>query len=223
MHDQYTQIPLILDTKQCTKCGETKPFSGYYFRKKDNRYESACKACHRAENRAWREAHPGRSAETARKWREEHPERFREMRAKWKVDHAKETQERSRILYATNSKMREWRRQYSLQHRDEIAVKNKMYRARDPDAIRAARWRRKMRLRGVSGNVTPAEWRERIAYFNGHCAYCGEQMIRPTQDHMVPISRGGAHSIENLVPACMSCNSRKGTKNLLEYLIYERG
>lgn len=31
--------------KQCTKCGETKPLSEFYFYKKVNRYSAQCKAC----------------------------------------------------------------------------------------------------------------------------------------------------------------------------------
>jgi 5-methylcytosine-specific restriction endonuclease McrA len=34
----------------------------------------------------------------------------------------------------------------------------------------------------------------------------------PTVDHVVPVSRGGTASMENLVVACRSCNSRKGDK-----------
>jgi len=50
----------------------------------------------------------------------------------------------------------------------------------------------------------------------GVCAYCGEHG-RLTLDHVVPLARGGAHRIENLVAACKPCNSRKGARNELEF------
>ena len=48
---------------------------------------------------------------------------------------------------------------------------------------------------------------------DGHsCAYCGKQAS--TVDHVVPKSRGGKHSWENLVACCLRCNNNKGDKTL---------
>lgn len=46
------------------------------------------------------------------------------------------------------------------------------------------------------------------------CQYCGKRMPRTevTVDHVVPRSRGGVDSWENLVLACMGCNVRKGNR-----------
>lgn len=45
------------------------------------------------------------------------------------------------------------------------------------------------------------------------CQYCGETPGRHqlTVDHVVPRSRGGAHTWTNLVTACTRCNQRKGS------------
>lgn len=50
------------------------------------------------------------------------------------------------------------------------------------------------------------------------CLYCPIQPAG-TVDHLIPVSRGGNHSIGNLVPACRSCNSRKGGRFLMEWRI----
>lgn len=44
------------------------------------------------------------------------------------------------------------------------------------------------------------------------CAYCGK--TANTIDHVIPRSRGGINSWENLVAACLTCNSRKADKTL---------
>jgi 5-methylcytosine-specific restriction endonuclease McrA len=45
--------------------------------------------------------------------------------------------------------------------------------------------------------------------WNYACAYCGVQPGRLTQDHVIPLSRGGIHSASNVVPACHRCNCSK--------------
>ena len=50
----------------------------------------------------------------------------------------------------------------------------------------------------------------------GECAYCGSREDL-TLDHVVPLSRGGTHAIDNLVAACKPCNSRKGSRDELEF------
>ena len=44
------------------------------------------------------------------------------------------------------------------------------------------------------------------------CLYCGRETSRQhqTRDHVVPLSRGGRDTWENVVAACFHCNSRKG-------------
>ena len=46
------------------------------------------------------------------------------------------------------------------------------------------------------------------------CAYCGRRA--DTIDHVVPRSRGGAHTWDNCVAACRLCNSRKADRLLDE-------
>lgn len=48
------------------------------------------------------------------------------------------------------------------------------------------------------------------------CQYCGQETRELTLDHVVPRSRGGQHSWENLVSACIPCNHRKGERVLSE-------
>ena len=51
---------------------------------------------------------------------------------------------------------------------------------------------------------------------NFTCQYCGRQGHDLTIDHIVPRSRGGSHTWENLVSACKTCNHRKGGKTLAQ-------
>lgn len=48
------------------------------------------------------------------------------------------------------------------------------------------------------------------------CQYCGSHHSDLTIDHIIPRSRGGTDSWENLVAACKTCNSRKGSRTPAE-------
>jgi 5-methylcytosine-specific restriction endonuclease McrA len=43
----------------------------------------------------------------------------------------------------------------------------------------------------------------------GGCAYCGKTGGALQRDCVLPISRGGRYTLENVVPACRSCNASK--------------
>ena len=56
----------------------------------------------------------------------------------------------------------------------------------------------------------------------GHCAYCGcELEYRDMQvDHVIPLRRGGSDDVDNMLPACRSCNHYKATLTVDEYKEY---
>ena len=60
--------------------------------------------------------------------------------------------------------------------------------------------------------VTPGLTNARLFRRDGHmCLYCGEVLPARllTRDHIVPVSRGGADTWENVATACRACNFRK--------------
>jgi 5-methylcytosine-specific restriction endonuclease McrA len=77
--------------------------------------------------------------------------------------------------------------------------------------LKRAKARRRSRFIGIRSDLTARQWAEIKAIYSHRCAYCGER--KPlTQDHITPISKGGEHTASNIVPACQSCNSRKGAR-----------
>ena len=44
------------------------------------------------------------------------------------------------------------------------------------------------------------------------CQYCGKETRQLTLDHVIPRYRGGQHTWENVVSACILCNRRKAGK-----------
>lgn len=78
--------------------------------------------------------------------------------------------------------------------------------------------RRKALRRGAIGPThTESQWRELVSKYGGYCAYC---RIKPVEhrDHVIPVSEGGTDAIDNIMPACATCNLRKGTMSLANWL-----
>lgn len=48
------------------------------------------------------------------------------------------------------------------------------------------------------------------------CQYCGKHSRDLTLDHIIPRSRGGQSTWENLVASCKACNGKKGNRLLKE-------
>jgi hypothetical protein len=55
------------------------------------------------------------------------------------------------------------------------------------------------------------------------CRHCGKQLTRftATLDHVQAVAHGGDNSFENLVTACLDCNSRKNSRLLSDFLADE--
>lgn len=71
--------------------------------------------------------------------------------------------------------------------------------------------RRKAQMRNSTAHqLSGKQVRRRFAEFDHRCAYCGADGDLHIE-HVDPISKGGAHVLSNIVPACKACNYSKHT------------
>lgn len=73
--------------------------------------------------------------------------------------------------------------------------------------------RRRARIAEVAHDLTTVEWNALKIAFCNRCVYCDRE-AKLTIDHVKAISRGGSHTISNVVPACNSCNVKKNATEL---------
>lgn len=88
-----------------------------------------------------------------------------------------------------------------------------------PNRSRSATYARRRRRRVASrvNDLTDAQWLALMEAWAG-CAYCGAEEPALQRDTMLPISRGGRYSLDNVVPACRSCNASKGNLELTTWM-----
>jgi hypothetical protein len=82
-----------------------------------------------------------------------------------------------------------------------------------------ARIERALTMPLARGTLVGAVQRQRIRERDGYrCRYCGRRVSAQTWriDHVLPRSRGGPATDDNLVTACRRCTYRKGARTLEE-------
>lgn len=66
---------------------------------------------------------------------------------------------------------------------------------------------------GCEGDFTAAEWLALCERFGNRCVACGGEGLM-TVDHVVPLSKGGSNTIDNIQPLCRTCNVRKNASTI---------
>lgn len=180
-------------TKTCTRCQVSKSLDEFGKANKtpsgEQKYHSRCKVC---------------NTELQREARTQEPDRFREASNKCHASHREE-----RL-----AKQRNWRRS----NLDRERARVQQWMKDNPELYRAYQHAyRARRYAAIDGSVT-TEFIQAL-YRQEQCCYCNKEIPREdrTIDHIVPISRGGKHSTNNLAMCCGSCNSSKRNRLLSEW------
>ena len=77
--------------------------------------------------------------------------------------------------------------------------------------------RRARRVAAADNDLTGDQWQQLLDAW-GRCAYCGGTGPALQRDCVLPISRGGRYTVDNVVPACASCNASKGNIEVTTWL-----
>jgi 5-methylcytosine-specific restriction endonuclease McrA len=81
--------------------------------------------------------------------------------------------------------------------------------------------RRRRRVALADNDLTATQWAALVEAWGG-CAYCRAETGALQRDCVLPISRGGRYTLENVVPACASCNASKHNDEVTGWLRRKR-
>lgn len=99
-----------------------------------------------------------------------------------------------------------------IEKKSQEAARNLKWQRANRDKVAAQSRRRYARKRGAAGSLTANEWKTLCEYYENQCLRCGTEG-KMTVDHIVPLSKGGSNSIDNIQPLCGRCNRIKATKS----------
>ena len=117
---------------------------------------------------------------------------------------------------------------YYERHHDKALESSRKFRLNNPEKTAEARrkyardkpWdssfrcaRRRAMKQNAEGSHTRQEWLDLCEKYEHKCLCCGNE-TNLTEDHIVPITKGGSDYISNIQPLCRSCNSSKHTKTI---------
>jgi 5-methylcytosine-specific restriction endonuclease McrA len=106
---------------------------------------------------------------------------------------------------------REYSMVYRKAHKAEQIAYNALYLRTHLVTHSLSEAKRRAQKQSAGGIFTEMDWNQVKAIYKERCAYCGKR-TKLTMDHIVPLVNGGFHGSPNIVPACRSCNSRKGVR-----------
>lgn len=96
--------------------------------------------------------------------------------------------------------------------REVLLAEKKAWALANPEKV-ALTARIKRQRKRAAGTLTATEWRS-VLDRHGHLCLCCGSDDPATIDHVVPLSRGGSNTIDNVQPLCNGCNMRKATKTI---------
>lgn len=185
-------------------------------------------------NVVYREQHRAEAIARVQAWRAANPERARAL------DRSQYAKHRAQTIAAACARERAWRQTDVESFRQYKREQMRAWRKANPARAKAIRVRRRAerleharaihrvnmaarRARKAAAAGTPISLADVEALFiaqGQRCVYCSRGIERGHRhlDHVVPLSRGGAHVLSNLVWACPSCNLRKWNHSAVEFM-----
>ena len=168
--------------------------------------------------RRWTAANRGRANALARRGRSKRKEQIAEANRQWREKNRERNLEQKRSHYAANrERLLEEKKQYGEDHREQKSAYNRKYRAENRETCRQNDHRR----RALIFNSTLGD-RSAIAAWEAKwsskktvvCHWCRKRVKTASVhvDHVIPLSKGGPHAVENLCVSCAKCNHTKHSK-----------
>lgn len=162
------------------------------------------------------------------KYYQENIEILKKSRIIYYENHKDDFSKRRKIRYKLN-KMSE--KEYMKKYRTETKYNIRYYKANrnyclglskewsrnNPYKTAYYRQERRSLMRNLEVSLTVEQWEFSLEYFDNRDAYTGLPMIVLSQDHIIPVSKGGGYTVNNIIPCDKHINSSKNNKEMEDW------
>lgn len=217
-------------TSEFNKCSNAKDKLSYMCKECLSKYRKKYKENNIEKIKQYQKNHSSKNENKIKKWEYEKERRKRDdVKQKMKENNKKsyntEKAKQKRIKYYEENRDKILQRQEKkrLKNIDNFKSIQKKYRQTEKGKISEKNKYHKRRTKYKDGDVTNQQLKE--LYQNTKvCYWCNNKLIKNDihLDHYLPLSKGGRHTISNLVLACSSCNLSKSSKDPIIFAI-EKG
>lgn len=111
----------------------------------------------------------------------------------------------------------ELQRSWYKKNREQHLLNSKVWAHNNRDKKRQHRAKRLITERNAAGSFSAEELNRRMNYYNNKCIYCLDGEYE-NLEHAIPLDVGGTNWPANLFPSCESCNKRKDTMTIWQYV-----
>jgi len=109
---------------------------------------------------------------------------------------------------------------YSLKHyiddKETISARNSEWKKANRDKCNITQHKRRKMFKTTASTLSISQWENVKRIFENKCAYCGKEIFL-TMEHFVPNNKGGEYTLNNIIPACKSCNCSKQDFDFFEW------
>lgn len=219
-------------TKRCSKCGIEKELSEFHKHKEfRDGHQYVCKECTASKARIYYQTHKGKRRKYLKKRKQEILKQARIYRKEHKAEIAKYQQEYQQThkteitkrKYEYNRAHKPERQEYLKTHKKYIAKRYKKYTLTPNGkvAIKRRSHKRRAQIKTTENTLTLNQWNKILSMQNNRCNICNKRFTvkrPPTTDHIIPLSKNGGLTFENVQALCQSCNSRKYNKSDTQFI-----
>lgn len=218
-----------METKTCNRCKKEKPTTHFYRNNQQaDGLTGKCRDCLAILRKVWDRAYNRTAKAKAAAMRYYHSAKGQAAKKAYRTAYVLSPEQRERYRMAGRDhekepKYKERRRKYDTSPRGTAtkAMRDRRYARTDKGRFsrRKTEIKRKHQIKATGCTLTREQWTEIKDRFGHRCAYCGRPMDRLEMDHVQPLSKGGAHSAQNIVPACRTCNAHKGAGGAMPFAV----